>query len=412
MKLGPFDVPGYAIGECREMMRLLPEDSIHCVVTSPPYWGLRDYGTGDAQLGLEPTPDDFVTAMVDVFREVRRVLRPDGTCWVNLGDTYITNSPSQAAKKERKRRRETRLDRKRRATMAKQGPNRSYEQQLAHKQLVGIPWRVALALQADGWWLRCDVVWDKPNPLPESIHDRPTRCHEYVFLLTKAPTYYYDKESVKVEGSPNTHPRGRHGIASNRHNYGVNPKAVAVGDPSRAGSTPRPRANQSFSAQISPGIVAHRNRRTVWRVPTQPYHGSHFATFPPGLIEPCILAGSPAYTCAVCAAPWKRQVEVEYLNPGNRTTNGPRSLEQRHETAGFDRRLERRTKTVGWEPTCEHNNRGTGGIVLDPFMGSGTTGMVAEKHGRLWLGFDNDPKCERLIRERTAQQSLPGVANG
>ena len=410
MKLGPFDIPGYSIGDCREQLRLLPADSIHCVVTSPPYWGLRDYGTGDAQLGLEATPEEYVEEMVEVFREVRRVLRPDGTCWLNLGDMYITkksgstrNVASGMKRRhiETKKARETRRDLKKRNAV--DGPNRNGEQKLGQKQLVGMPWRVALALQADGWILRCDVIWNKTNPLPESIEDRPTRCHEYLFLLAKSAKYHYDKEAVKVEASSNTHPRGRNGIQNRRHGYGVNPKAAASNG---TGS----RQNESFSEAIG-APVSHRNKRSVWTIPTSPYHGAHYATFPEKLIEPCILAGSAARVCGVCGAPWKRLVAVDYVNPGNRTTNGPRSIDQRHETAGFAQRLERRTKTIGWEHPCDHDDSVRGSsVVLDPFMGSGTVGMVAEKNGRLWLGFDNDPKCERLIRERTSQQSLPGVA--
>jgi len=222
-------------GDCREVLHGLEESSIHCVVTSPPYWGLRDYGT-DGQLGLEETPADHVANMVEVFREVRRVLREDGTLWLNYGDTYAATGSG-----------------------------------LKPKDLCGIPWRVAFALQDDGWWLRQDIIWHKPNPMPESCTDRCTKAHEYIFLLAKSPRYYYDAEAIKEAAAK----------------AGVIPGG---GKKTDAGRNDGDRDGRSMCTEP---VCATRNRRSVWTIPTAPYPGAHFATFPPDLVKPCIMAGCP-----------------------------------------------------------------------------------------------------------------------
>jgi site-specific DNA-methyltransferase (adenine-specific) len=236
-------------GDCIATLQTLPEKSINCCVTSPPYFGLRDYGH-DGQIGLEQTPDAYVNKMVEVFREVRRVLREDGTLWLNLGDTYAANRGGttppaqtvaggvhgQGGEKER------------RGQASGYNPTRDCTRYgLKHKDLIGIPWRVAFALQADGWYLRQDIIWHKPNPMPESVRDRCTKAHEYIFLLSKSERYYFDSEVMKEPV--------------------VTTKAV--------------------------GNDETRNRRSVWSVTTKPYKGAHFATYPPELIRPCILAGCP-----------------------------------------------------------------------------------------------------------------------
>lgn len=236
----------------------LHEQSVHCVVTSPPYWGLRDYGIA-GQLGLEATPEEYVATLVTVFREVRRVLRDDGTVWLNLGDSYAANRSYQVRDNKH-------VDVGN--TMASSVPPG-----LKPKDLIGIPWRVAFALQADGWWLRSDIIWAKPNPMPESVTDRPTKAHEYIFLLSKSERYYYDAEAVK---EPATSPLNSRLPAPR----GSEPYAVASG----VGRTP-----QLFTRKND----GSRNRRTVWTLATQPYKGAHFATFPEKLIEPCVKAGCP-----------------------------------------------------------------------------------------------------------------------
>ena len=250
----------WRVGGCIESLRRMPAESVHTCVTSPPYFGLRDYGV-DGQLGLEPTPDEFVSALVAVFREVWRVLRDDGTLWLNLGDSYA-RSPAKGGSGPGGKNREWYGD--------NYGQARGAEipDGLKQKDLIGIPWRVAFALQADGWYLRQDIIWHKPNPMPESVRDRCTKAHEYVFLLSKSPRYYFDSAAIKepaVKG--------------------------AAGSTFNSGKTATHQMGRSSEKErIEDG---KRNRRSVWNVATKPYAGAHFATFPPDLIEPCILAGCP-----------------------------------------------------------------------------------------------------------------------
>lgn len=249
------------IGDCIESMRGLPDASVNCCVTSPPYYWQRDYGV-EGQIGLEDTPDAFVARLVEVFREVRRVLRDDGTLWVNLGDSYAGAGYSNHANTG--------------------GAQRSHGGKQKHltgsglknKDLIGIPWRVAFALQADGWYLRQDIIWAKPNPMPESVRDRCTKAHEYVFLLSKGPRYYFDSEAMKE-------PVAESSVAR------LSQPTLAQ----QAGSARVPGKTNGNMKAVGNGET--RNRRSVWTVTTKPFKGAHFATFPPDLIEPCILAGCP-----------------------------------------------------------------------------------------------------------------------
>lgn len=266
------------VGDARALLPRIAPDSVHCVVTSPPYWQLRDYGW-DGQLGLEATPDEYVAALVALFEGVRRVLRPDGTVWLNLGDTYIVgrNGGGIGASSITSHRNHQAA----RRVQEKLGQAHRSAAGLKPKDLVGIPWRVALALQAAGWWLRADIIWHKPTPLPESVRDRPTKAHEYLFLLSKSETYHYDAQAVMEPVSGGAHLRGR----------GVHPKASAA---SRVRpSAPRVRSNDSFSAAVK-DRVEMRNRRSVWTVAQEPVSEGHFATFPRELVRPCILAGCPS----------------------------------------------------------------------------------------------------------------------
>jgi DNA modification methylase len=358
-------------GDCRELLPTLPDGSAHTCVTSPPYWGLRDYGTGqweggdsecdhvagqarrdvlpeylerraaeygtgqgdgskvtpmqfrgkcgkcgatriDRQLGLESTPEEYVARMVEVFREVRRVLRDDGTLWLNLGDSYATGSNDP--KSFRRDRAEINITHK--GTAAGLKP----------KDLCGIPWLVAFALRADGWYLRSDIIWHKPNPMPESVTDRPTKSHEYLFLMSKSERYYYDAAAIAEEAIWSDDRRAGEG----RLTYG----GKRQGDPGTGG--------EAFVK-----ISETRNRRTVWTVTTQPYSGAHFATFPPKLIEPCILAGCP--------------------------------------------------------------NDGT---VLDPFFGAGTTGVVCQQQHVRCIGIELNPDYCEIARKRLAQGVLFGTGGG
>ena len=259
------------IGDCRNLLREMPEKSVHTCVTSPPYFGLRDYGMDD-QIGLEQTPEAFVAEMVAVFREVKRVLRDDGTLWLNLGDSYASYRDGKATPDT------TRGDSE--GTLVPKGSakNRMAStfagSSIKHKDLIGIPWRVAFALQADGWYLRQDIIWHKPNPMPESVTDRCTKAHEYIFLLSKSPQYYFDHEAIKeISVDPESHKGMKKRSADKRD-----------GDPYFA-----TRVGNSAEGKI----YDKRNKRSVWTVTTKPFKGAHFATFPPDLIEPCILAGCP-----------------------------------------------------------------------------------------------------------------------
>ena len=252
------------VGDCVEGMHTLPDQSVHTCVTSPPYFGLRDYGMA-GQIGLEATPDAFVARLVEVFREVRRVLRDDGTLWLNLGDSYAANRAYQVPS--------TNGGAKHGSGRSAGGKGSSVPDGIKPKDLIGIPWRVAFALQADGWYLRQDIIWHKPNPMPESVTDRCTKAHEYLFLLSKSAKYFFDADAIKEEGS------GR--IPGNK-------KPTA-----KRGASVETAAEGSgiFAAQQRP--CETRNRRSVWTVTTKPFAGAHFATFPPDLIEPCVLAGCP-----------------------------------------------------------------------------------------------------------------------
>jgi site-specific DNA-methyltransferase (cytosine-N4-specific) len=265
-------------GNCLDILREIEASSVQCVVTSPPYWGLRDYGV-DGQIGLEATPEEYVAKIVEVFGAVKKVLRDDGTLWINLGDSYTSggrdkwnagdNHLVQHAVQEGMVRNPTPAG-------------------LKPKDLVGVPWRVAFALQAAGWYLRQDIIWSKPNPMPESVRDRCTKSHEYLFLLSKSERYYYDFDAIKEPVTGGAHARGN----------GVNPKAKVpagwdTGPGNHQGLVGRYKVkqNESFSAAVC-NLVESRNCRSVWTIPTYAYPEAHFATFPPDLVKPCVLAGS------------------------------------------------------------------------------------------------------------------------
>jgi DNA modification methylase len=323
-------------GDCRDTMRRWASEGVKAqmCVTSPPYFGLRDYGH-DGQIGLEQTPEQYIAAMVEVFRCVWDVLADDGTLWLNIGDSYAaqrggTHQPAEtlAGGKSGKMADGSIVNRDRHAGY---NPTRNDAAiGLKHKDLIGIPWMLAFALRADGWYLRQDIIWHKPNPMPESVRDRCTKAHEYIFLLSKSEKYFFDSEAMKEAA---TYPQGP-GNKTHRHQngaiYGLSEKASC----------------QSGLLGIGPRET--RNRRSVWTVATRPYKGAHFATFPPALIEPCILAGS---------------------RPGD--------------------------------------------IVLDPFMGSGTTAAVSIQHGRQYLGCELNPEYGPLQQERiTAATPEPDMFGG
>jgi DNA modification methylase len=338
-------------GDALEVLRSMPDELVQCVVTSPPYWGLRDYGI-DGQLGLEKKPEEYVEKMVAIFQQVKRVLKKDGTVWLNLGDSYcgsqsnagaVINPDSLSYKGGQ------------RLGMPTGKSVRAEVKGLKPKDLVGIPWRVTFALQADGWYLRSDIIWSKPNPMPESVTDRPTKAHEYIFLLSKNAKYYYDAEAIKEPASHNTNERVARGgkkrlptdkISGTRPKT---PKAQSVptgwntGDGRHdtiKGRYPKNKNNSSFDAAMAV-MPDKRNKRSVWSVNPQAFPEAHFATFPEKLIKPCILAGS-------------------------------------------------REKD----------------IVLDPFIGSGTTALVARNLNRKYLGIELNPEYIKISEKRLQQLRL------
>jgi hypothetical protein len=311
-------------GDCRETMRKWAKQGIKAqtCVTSPPYYGLRDYGH-DGQIGLEETPEEYIKAMVEVFRCVWDVLEDDGTIWVNIGDSYASTGGRQVEQTVRKSGDYVNSGQKGSDGV---GTSRKPPEGIKSKDLIGIPWMLAFALRADGWYLRQDIIWHKPNPMPESVQDRCTKAHEYIFLLSKSQKYYYDIDSIKEELKEESIVRNQSGWNGNEDRDYVNGKQNNM---------------SKYLGSDKAKNETHRNRRSVWSVNTKPYAGAHFAVFPQELIQPCILAGAPL-----------------------------------------------------------------GGIVLDPFMGSGTTAQVAQDLGRQYIGCELNPIYEKLQKKRTAQTSL------
>lgn len=363
-------------------LAMLPDESVHCCVTSPPYWGLRDYGT-PGQIGLEKTPAEYLEKMVEVFREVKRVLRPDGTLWLNMGDSYSGSGGAGEWSKRKAGKQEY-------AGPQGNNPNRLCRNGLKPKDLCGMPWRLALALQADGWYLRSDIIWAKPNPLPESCTDRPTKAHEYIFLLTKSATYFYDAEAVREENTE----AGRKRLEG---------KPVKLGGVKNSQREDRPWSGVEMNQ------VVGRNLRSVWTISTAPFPQAHFATFPPGLPERCIKAGtSERGCCPKCGSPWRRVVEKKrppkecYTN-----TSKPESVSACGDhTVGFGQKYqnflnENPPITTGWTPTCACDaGEPIPCIVLDPFSGAGTTCLVAAKLCRDSIGIELSPEYVQMSVKR------------
>lgn len=414
------------VGDCREVLKSLAPASVQCCITSPPYFGLRDYQTGswdggdpecdhqagsdygsksdtdhkgqirggpfrdtcrrcgarrvDEQIGLEQTPEEFVEDLVDVFREVRRVLRDDGTLWLNLGDSYNAYNGNRGTESRYAGDRERIGEPQFPTGHGLMVPN------LKQKDLIGIPWMVAFALRADGWYLRSDVIWAKPNPMPESVQDRPTSAHEHVFLLTKSPRYFYDVDAIR-EGASST-------------------DDWIVGDGSG------------------------RNKRNVWEISTQPYAAAHFATFPTKLVEPCILAGTSPKACSDCGAPWRRVVErseTAYARVKRETGLTWREMAEGAQEVGKGLRAGQRTTggtrlpngtqpsysgalplSERWQPMCDHDDDSGRCVVLDPFAGSGTTGVVSAWFGREFVGIELNKEYANLARARIASDGVLG----
>jgi DNA modification methylase len=378
-------------------LKSMPEKSVQTCITSPPYWGLRDYGH-DGQIGLETTPEEYIAKMVEVFREVRRVLRDDGTLWLNLGDSYWSDTLSRKDPVESMWGNRPASDisdgRGNIPRVNRRGGLGAAPKGIKPKDLVGIPWRVALALQADGWWLRQDIIWHKPNPMPESITDRCTKAHEYIFLLTKSSRYYFDStaimEPAKYAGT-----------------------LLKASDPKTAKN-----AAKGVFGGTSAGFSQHdtlvgdrRNRRSVWTINTKPYTGAHFATFPEKLVEPMVLAGSSEVGCCPsCGAPWMMVLDSE-SNPNRPKIDFTRFDDRgvTRTTAGLDGRQGKSIKSfVGWGPTCDcPEHKPVPCLVLDPFTGSGTTGAVSLRLGRNFVGCELNPEYAKLAESRILGESPP-----
>ncbi len=379
------------MGDVIDGLKRLGDGSVHCCVTSPPYWGLRDYGV-DGQIGLEPTPEAFIEKMVAVFREVRRVLREDGTLWLNIGDSYASKPPGCGSDGV-----------SRSSTLhGVNGVSDAYRETLRNsvgqkrntivgglkpKDLCMMPWRVALALQADGWWIRSVIVWAKKSPMPESCRDRPTSSWEPIFLMAKSDRYFYDGEAVKEYGA-------------GREVFG-----------NWIDGQPCPDRNDNNRQNMTPTLT--RNQRNVWHLGPEPYSEAHFATFPTEIPRRAIKAGtSEKGCCPMCGAGWRRAIERSTVNtrPGNTAKYRDDALGYKgHETkAGLLYRPETSTRTTGWEPGCEC---GAGEpvpcVVLDPFLGSGTTVAVARELGRWGVGCELNPEYAELARRRIGKAERP-----
>jgi DNA modification methylase len=450
-------------GHALAVLRTLPNESVHCCVTSPPYWGLRAYGTkpqiwggdpscrhsvgpelphgrrgnrgvsGDGgslhpaleesgqgpgaggggcfcircgawrgELGLEPTPELYLAHVVAVFHEVRRVLRKDGTLWLVLGDSYAGSWGNQGRKNARGTQRSINgpMIQNLRPYPNRRSNTGSWVNRhpvLKPKDLIGIPWQVALALRADGWYLRSDIVWAKPNPMPESVTDRPTKSHDYVFLMAKSEQYFYDAAASREP---------------------IREKTLTVHTTPYKGT-----GTESRGGKINKWIESHggrchpatRNRRTVWTIATEPYPEAHFATYPTALVVPCIKSGTSEHGCCPrCGAAWRRVLEKTAIRPidyqGKWISADPQASGRRmlanvraRRQAGEDHDNPfPAPKTVAWQSPCEHRQKPVPCTVLDPFCGSGTTGVVALRLGRRFTGIELNPNYIEMARRRIA----------
>lgn len=404
LSIGAFQASGAYTGDCMALLPQVPDGSVQCCVTSPPYFGLRSYLQDDHpdkahEIGTEATPDEYVEKMVAVFRGVRRSLRDDGTCWLNLGDSYANVGKwggASGGKHVAALHGDTGVGR----------DKRDYGD-LKPKDLIGIPWRVAFALQADGWWLRQDIIWHKPSVMPESVTDRCTKAHEYVFLLTKSSSYFYDAHAIR---EPLSSAYSQDAID---HNGGVAGGERPDGDNFSKEARHRDGAHTPNTRAMRAKLLnpAGRNRRSVWSINPEPYNGAHFAVMPTELVKPCIMAGTSQHgACDRCGAPWERIVESHRTLDGKPVENLGSWKGENYAVGaqgiGHWRFGTERTEK-GWGPTCKCENAGVRPcVVLDPFFGSGTVGRVAEDLGRIWLGFDLNPEYADLQRKRTAQTGM------
>jgi DNA modification methylase len=421
-------------GDCVKTMKTWPDAFVHCAITSPPYWGLRDYGTAsweggnpdcdhktgrfergglsakqasnngssgdeargdcercgakriDAQLGLEKTPAEYIANMVEVFREVKRVLRDDGTLWLNIGDSYASGSKGSGGQSDKQDTNAGSLYSDRKFDLDSCG--------LKAKDLVGIPWMLAFALRADGWYLRQDIIWAKPNPMPESVTDRYTKSHEYIFLLTKSERYFYDSEAIKEQ------------TVGTEYDKTMRPRDRLDGSPHLVDG------RKQITAGATLGLGSEmRNKRSIWTVPTVAFADAHFATFPMKLIEPCILAGtSERGVCAACGAPYEREL-LKTHDTKSAKSDRPYTSGSSGRKLGADYRrqmADNPVRTNGWTATCSCNADVARPIVLDPFMGAGTVALAAATHSRNFIGTELNPEYIKIAERRIAGELAQG----
>ena len=422
-------------GNCLIKLKDLPDEHFHTVITSPPYWGLRDYNTGtwvggdsncphkrltkiskdtatghqgmydkgdvvgdaiykrecpkcgavrqDEQLGLEENPFDYIERMTAVFREVRRVLRNDGTLWLNLGDTYSSykdcKSVSQTVAKGTQSEQAHVIPK---GLSASRNSSNLKKAGFKNKELIGIPWRMAMALQEDGWYLRQDIIWHKPNPMPESVTDRCTKSHEYIFLLTKKERYFYDSFSIKEDATYKGHARGGSTSRYQQNNFGAD--------------------NKEYDK---------RNKRSVWTINTAPFKEAHFAVFPPDLIEPCVLAGSPEKACKECGKPYKRKLESKRVRRNELPKDDIRYRPNVYSGAYKDINGKgdagyMQTKDLGLHKDCKCDTKEViKGQVLDPFGGAGTTALVSDRLNREATVIELNKDYVKIAKKRLVSES-------
>lgn len=426
--------------DCLEGIKLLPDECVDCIVTSPPYFGLRDYKV-KGQIGLESTPEIFVVRIVEIFRECRRVLKKQGTLWLNLGDSYAPHG---------KNRTEEQATRKSTLNGSITTQCQSLHQQskivgdLKPKDLIGIPWMVAFALRADGWYLRSDVIWAKPNPMPESVTDRPTKSHEYVFLLSKSQKYYYDYVAImqdvklssverlsqdienqqgsdRVPGKTNGRMKARSSWNGSTFTNGKTGEMMVTRGGRNSGNKERkdrpgaPENNGKHQSGSVPWEGMKANKRSVWTVTTKPFKEAHFATFPPELIIDMIKAGSSEYgCCSKCGASFERSFDKE-LMPGPKASFNSqvdqRDIDADPQDQGSNRLKDghkpgwvNKMTTHGWTATCKCEAEVCASIILDPFMGAGTTALVARKLNRNFIGFELNAEYIKIANKRLHQE--------
>ena len=376
-------------GDVFDNIKKLEDNSIDCVVTSPPYWGLRDYGVS-GQLGLEPTYQEHIQNIVELFRAIKPKLKDSATIWLNYGDSYAATVNGTKVKDQIKNKVQFAgkylIDGDDRTFRDK--PFSTIQGSLKPKDLVMIPNRIAIALQDDGWWIRSEIIWHKPNPMPESVRDRPTSAHEKIWLITKSKKYYYDANAIREPLTSSSIKRLNQDIKNQK------------------GST---RANGGMKSNGNMKAICNiegKNKRNVWTVTTKPFKDAHFATFPKDLIEPCIKAGCPEKVCVECGTPYKKNYKRQRIRRDELDPADPRYRPNKYkggyeEINGKGDAGYQSSEFIGFEKDCNcETDKFEGGVVLDPFGGSGTTGIVAQSLNRQAILIELNKNYINIAKKR------------